>query len=39
MCSDSVGGYDCICKSGFTGVHCEKGTGVRQHVRFGLHRP
>ncbi|CAJ1074996.1 coagulation factor X-like [Xyrichtys novacula] len=24
MCSDSVGGYDCICKSGFSGVHCEK---------------
>uniref|UniRef100_A0A672L5N4 Coagulation factor IX-like n=2 Tax=Sinocyclocheilus grahami TaxID=75366 RepID=A0A672L5N4_SINGR len=23
MCSDSVGGFDCICKSGFSGVHCE----------------
>lgn len=26
MCSDSVGGYDCVCKSGFTGVHCENDT-------------
>ncbi|KAM8824491.1 protein Z, vitamin K-dependent plasma glycoprotein a [Synchiropus picturatus] len=26
MCSDSVGGYDCICKSGFTGIHCENDT-------------
>ncbi|KAJ8254204.1 hypothetical protein COCON_G00208160 [Conger conger] len=23
MCSDSVGGYDCVCKSGFSGVYCE----------------
>ncbi|KAM9392895.1 protein Z, vitamin K-dependent plasma glycoprotein a isoform 1-T2 [Pholidichthys leucotaenia] len=26
MCSDSVGGYDCVCKSGFAGVHCENDT-------------
>lgn len=24
LCSDSAGGYDCVCKSGFSGVHCEK---------------
>ncbi|CAI5675386.1 unnamed protein product [Oreochromis niloticus] len=24
MCSDSVGGFDCVCKSGFTGALCEK---------------
>lgn len=24
MCLDSVGGYDCVCKAGFSGVHCDK---------------
>ncbi|KAJ0001399.1 hypothetical protein NQD34_006419 [Periophthalmus magnuspinnatus] len=24
LCSDSAGGYDCVCKSGFSGIHCEK---------------
>ncbi|CAL1588344.1 unnamed protein product [Knipowitschia caucasica] len=24
LCSDSAGGYDCVCKSGFSGAHCEK---------------
>ncbi|TKS91936.1 Coagulation factor IX [Collichthys lucidus] len=28
MCLDSVGGYDCVCKSGFSGVHCDKGEAL-----------
>uniref|UniRef100_A0A8C2G7P1 Coagulation factor X n=1 Tax=Cyprinus carpio TaxID=7962 RepID=A0A8C2G7P1_CYPCA len=28
MCSDSVGGFDCICKSGFSGINCETGKRV-----------
>ncbi|XP_056310404.1 protein Z, vitamin K-dependent plasma glycoprotein a [Danio aesculapii] len=46
MCSDSVGGYDCICKSGFTGTHCEtdqtvclidKSKGCSQFCKPGYH--
>ncbi|XP_026862440.2 protein Z, vitamin K-dependent plasma glycoprotein a [Electrophorus electricus] len=46
MCSDSVGGYDCICKSGFSGTHCEtdqtvcvidKNKGCSQFCKPGYH--
>ena len=29
-CSDGVGTYSCICKPGFTGIHCE--TGIKNSI-------
>lgn len=37
MCSDSVGGYDCVCKTGFSGVHCEKGEEETALAVFPFH--
>lgn len=45
MCSDSVGGFDCICKSGFSGINCETGMLLKPHFekikmsRIGLSTP
>lgn len=35
MCLDSVGGYDCVCKSGFSGENCQQGQDGA-YLLFGL---